>query len=100
MAENIKLYINSVVNGIIQMSISAFWIWHFGQLLYSYKFHPSILRFFVYPDWTLILFILMGICGFLLGLRVLLNKLKIKKGYFLIISLFIIGLVVDYIVIS
>ena len=86
-------------NGIVQMLLSLFWVWHFGELLYLYHY-TDILFLFMYPDWTLILFVLMGLIGFLIGLSVFLKKIKIKNGYFLLVGLFIIGLIIDIVVVS
>jgi hypothetical protein len=95
----ISLFQNSSLNGIIQMLLSLFWVWHFGELLYLYHY-TDILFFFMYPNWTLILFILMGLIGALIGLSVFLKKIKIKNGYFLLIGLFVIGLIIDIVVVS
>ena len=81
------------------MLLSLFWVWHFGELLYLYHY-TDILFLFMYPDWTLILFVLMGLIGFLIGLSVFLKKIKIKNGYFLLVGLFIIGLIIDIVVVS
>jgi len=54
----------------------------------------------MYPNWTLVLFILMGLMGALIGLSVFLKKRKIKNGYFLLIGLFVIGLIIDLILVS
>jgi hypothetical protein len=95
----VKLFQSSSVNGIIQMCLSLFWVWHFGELLYLYHY-TDILFFYMYPDWTLILFILMGMLGALIGLSVLLKKRKVKNGYYLLIGLFVVGLIIDIIVVS
>jgi len=94
-----KLFQSSYFNGVIQMLLSLFWIWHFGALLYRYHY-TAILFFLMYPNWTLIVFILMGLIGFLVGLLVFLNKRKTKHGYLVLIGLFVIGLVIDIVVTS
>ena len=80
------------------MLLSLFWVWHFGELLYLYHY-TDISFLFMYPNWTLILFILMGLIGALIGLSVFLKKRKIKNGYFLILGLLFIGLIIDIIVV-
>ena len=95
----IKLLNNSSLNGIIQIIASLFWVWYFGELLYLYHY-TDILFYFMYPNWTLILFISMGLIGVWVGLSVFLKKRKIKNGYFLLIGLFVIGLLIDLIVVS
>lgn len=94
-----KLLNSTSINGIIQVIASLFWVWHFGELLYLYHY-TDILFYFMYPNWTLVLFILMGLIGALIGLSVFLKKRKIKNGYFLLIGLFVIGLIIDLIVVS
>tara|TARA_R110002020_G_scaffold377042_1_gene588105 strand:- start:297 stop:587 length:291 start_codon:yes stop_codon:yes gene_type:complete len=90
---------NSKLNGIIQIALSLFWVWHFGRLLYLYHF-TDIAFFFKYPNWTLILFIIMGLFGSVIGLLIFREKIKIKNGYLRLIGLFVIGLTIDLIVVS
>ena len=94
-----KLLNSTSINGIIQIVASLFWVWHFGELLYLYHY-TDIAFLFMYPNWTLILFILMGLIGALIGLSVFLKKRKIKNGYFLLIGLFVIGLIINLIIVS
>ncbi|SEC78304.1 hypothetical protein SAMN04489761_3567 [Tenacibaculum sp. MAR_2009_124] len=94
-----KLLNSTSINGIIQVIVSLFWVLHFGELLYQYHY-TDILFYFMYPNWTLVLFILMGLIGALIGLSVFLKKRKIKNGYFLLIGLFVFGLIIDLIVVS
>ncbi|WP_296312077.1 hypothetical protein [Winogradskyella sp. UBA3174] len=94
-----KLLQGSSFNGIIQMLLSLFWVWNYGELLYLYHY-TDISFLFMYPNWTLILFILMGLIGALIGLSVFLKKRKIKNGYFLLIGLFILGLIINIVVLS
>jgi len=95
----IKSLNNSILNGIIQILASLFWVWHFGELLYQYHY-TDILFCSMYPNWTLILFISMSLIGAWVGLSVFLKNRKIKNGYFIIIGLFVIGLIIDLIVVS
>lgn len=95
----VKLFQNSLFNGIIQIILSVLWIWHYGILLYYYNF-TDILFAFIVPTWTIILFILMGILGIIIGISVCVGKQKIKKGYFQIFCLLIIGVLIDLIVIG
>ena len=95
----VRLIQNSKLNGIIQIALSLFWVWHFGRLLYLYHF-TDITFFFMYPNWTLILFIIMGLFGSVIGLLVFRKKIKIKTGYLTLIGLFVIGLTIDLIVVS
>lgn len=94
-----KIFQNYIVNGIIQMLLSLYWIWHFGKLLYLYHY-TNVLFPFRYPNWILILYIVMGLLVFLTGLSVLYQRLKIKTGYLIVIGLFIIVCIIDLIIIQ
>ena len=89
----------SIINGIIQILLSLYWIWHYGILLYYYSF-TDILFAFMYPTWTLFLFILMGLLGIFIGVSVCVGKKKIKTGYFQIVGLLILGIIIDLIVLG
>ncbi|PNW28709.1 hypothetical protein BKP44_07265 [Formosa algae] len=97
--KNNRLNKNTIINGTVQILLSIFWIYHYAILLYQYHF-TDILFAFMYPDWTLILFILMGVLGILTGAYVILGKKKIKTGYLQILGFLIIGIIIDLIVIS
>ena len=90
---------NSIINGIIQILLSLYWIWHYGILLYYYNY-TDILFAFMYPSWTLILFILMGLLGIFIGVSVCIGKKKIKTGYLQIFGLLILGIIIDLIVLG
>jgi hypothetical protein len=88
-----------IFNGIIQILLSLYWVWHFGRLLYLYLFTDTLFSF-MYPVWTLVLFILIAVLGITIGMSVLLGKRKIKTGYLQLTGLFVIGLIVNIIVVS
>lgn len=90
---------NAKLNRIIQIMASLFWTCHFGELLYLYHY-TDILFSFMYPNWTLTLFIFMSLIGVWIGLSVFLKKREIKNGYYLLIGLLVIGLIIDLIVVS
>jgi|TARA_R110000823_G_scaffold315640_1_gene448841 uncharacterized membrane protein len=54
----------------------------------------------MYPSWTLILFILMGLLGIFIGVSVCIGKKKIKTGYLQIFGLLILGIIIDLIVLG
>ncbi len=99
-SKNIELKIASTLNGIIQIGFSAFWIWHFGHLWYSYNFHPLISHFYMYPEWSLFVFILMAIIGVGIGFFVVVRKRKIISGYKVVFGLFILGIITNLLVVS
>ena len=93
------LKITSKINGVIQILLSLYWLWHYGILLYYYNF-SNILFAFMYPTWTLILFILMGLLGVYIGTTVFTMKRKYIRGYLQIFGLLIIGIIIDMVVIA
>lgn len=95
----VRLFQPPSLNGSIQMLLSLFWVWHFGELLYLYHY-TDLLFYYMYPNWTLSLFIVMGLFGTLIGLSVFLKKIKIKNGYLLLIGLFVTRLILSIIVVS
>ena len=86
-------------NGLIQIGISLYFAFMFVRLWYLYHY-SSILFSFMYPDWVLVLFITMSLSGFGIGCLVISKKLKIKNGYFFLIGLWILGLMIQEIVMS
>lgn len=94
-----KLFKSNYFNGVIQIILSLFWIYNYAILLYQYHF-TDILFAFMYPNWTLVLFILMGVLGIIIGLSTLLGKNNIKTSYFQIFGLLIIGIIIDLIVLG
>lgn len=88
---------NILFNGIVQILLSIIWIYNYATLLYQYHY-TDILFAFMYPNWTLIFFILIGLLGILIGSYVILGKKKIKTGYLQILGLLIIGIITDLIV--
>ena len=83
----------------VQMLLSLYWVWHYGELYYLYHC-TNMIFFFMYPDWALFLFMSMGMTGFFIGLSVFLRKTRIKKGYYLLFGLFFAGLIMDHIVVA
>lgn len=89
----------SKLNGLVQIVLSLIWLWHYGSLLYQYNY-TNLQFIFVYPNWALVVFLVLGILGVLIGLSVLLEKKSVKAGYFQFFVLFTIGLVTDIIVVA
>lgn len=90
-------FISRIINGIVQILLSLFWVFHFGLLFYKYHFTDSLFVF-MYPDWALLLFIMMSFIGAAIGFSVSLGKKKIKTGYFQIIGLFLFGLLIQTVI--
>ena len=77
-----ELLIHPCVHGCIQMLLAAIVIFDFAQLWNSY-YDTSNFYFGMFPDWVMMVTILLGVLGFTTGLSVLLGKLSIWKSYLL-----------------
>lgn len=64
--------INQVLGGII-FTINLLGTIIFSRLFYLYHFTTN-LWFFMYPDWLLIMNIGIGICGIIIGLKIIKSK--------------------------
>lgn len=89
--------ISKNLNGIIQMLLSLLWISHYAILFYNYHF-ADILYTFKYPNWTLLIFFLMGVLGLLIGYFVYVGKKSSKIGYLNILGILIFGVTIDLLV--
>ena len=87
----------SKINGFIQITIGLFWLLHYVRLWYLYNY-TDVLFNFMYPNWILVLFSFLSISGIIVGVFTIFNKLK-WNGYILIIGLFLIGCLVNEIVV-
>lgn len=76
---------------ILNILWTGYWIW----LFYGYHF-TSILWFFMYPDWILILNILIGLIGIYLGYRLVKNRISILMALIIDIPIFILGLIITH----
>lgn len=82
------------VNGLIQMIVSILFFLYHADLLYAYKFILAE-YYFMYPNWVLIINIVLGVLGFLIGLKTYRNKIKIRNGYLWILLLVLGGSLLD-----
>lgn len=85
-----------LINGLIQIVFSMYWIWENGLRLYQQK-SLSILFIVMFPDWMLVLNIVFGTIGLHIGVLTLRSKVSLVKGYTLIFTLFIIGFIIKMI---
>ena len=84
----------NVIFGIIQIILSAFWIYEMALLYYKYHF-TNILFAFMYPDWVLILNIILSIISLFFGIKLTMNRISIKKSYGMMGLMIIIGLIAN-----
>ena len=81
----------NLIIGIILIIVNLLWTYHFAYFLYAYHFIEGILWLFMYPDWLLIVNILIGIIGIVLGVRLIKNKLKLITCLLIDIPMLIFG---------
>lgn len=89
----------TTVHAFIQIFISLYWVYLYAKLWYLYRF-SSMIFVFMYPTRELSLFILMGLIGGYLGLLVYLKKREIRSTYLLLFYLFLLGVLIDVVVVS
>ncbi|WP_196886416.1 hypothetical protein [Aureivirga sp. CE67] len=65
--------------GIIEILISAYWIYNNIELYYEYHY-TDILFMFMYPDWVLFSNIIIGLLGIINALFLIRLKTSIKRN--------------------
>lgn len=86
---------NNII-GIIILIVNVIWTGHWIWLFYGYHF-TEILWFYMYPDWILILNMIIGLIGITIGIRLIMNKIVIKKAIMIEISIMIFAFLYSYI---
>ena len=86
-----KINKTNLIIGIILIIVNILWTYNFAYFLYSYHFREGILWLIMYPDWVLIVNILIGIIGVVLGVRLIKNKLKLITCLLIDIPMLIFG---------
>lgn len=86
-----KLKKINIIIGSFIILISLLWIYFFAHLLYAYQFNKEILWLFMYPNWVLIVNIIIGIIGIIIGILLIKNKLSIRKSSLIVIIILIVG---------
>ncbi|MEC3906646.1 hypothetical protein VOI54_06420 [Tamlana sp. 2201CG12-4] len=90
----IKLFKKEIFHGFLQVIFSAYWFYHYGILYYYYDY-TDLFFYFMYPTWMLIIYLLLSFWGICIGLQVIFGKRTVRSGYFRILALFVIGLVLE-----
>ncbi|MBN1639357.1 MAG: hypothetical protein JW866_10335 [Ignavibacteriales bacterium] len=75
------------------MIINLIWTGDWSWLFYAYHF-TGRLWLFMYPDWVLILNIIFGLIGISIGMRLIIDKTKIKKALLIEIPKFFVGILI------
>ncbi len=88
-----KNKINAIL-GLIQIILSVYWIYEMILLYYKYHY-TDILFAFMYPNWVLFLNIFICLINIFYGIKLIRNKISLKKSYgFFGISL-VIGILIN-----
>jgi hypothetical protein len=77
--KNAKHHQWNLITGLVIFCINSFWIWDNLHLLYLYHY-TSVLWQFMYPDWTLYVNAILAFLGFLLAVKVIRYKIKIRNA--------------------
>jgi len=85
-----------LITGLIIILINIYWIWDNLYLLYQYNY-SGLLWLFMYPEWTLILNSVLGLLGIIIGIRLILHKLTLKKGIITSVLLIILGELIQFV---
>ena len=80
--------------GTIQILLSLFWFFHIVQLYFDYQ-NPNLLFAFRFPNWILIIELILSLINFILGINLVLKKIRFKMSYGLFILFIIIGVLLE-----
>jgi len=87
----------NIIIGSIMLIINFLWTAEFIYLFYGYHFTGK-LWLYMYPDWVLILNLIIGLIGIFLSVYLIISKIGIKKALIIDIPILIIGLLISYII--
>ena len=76
--------INKIVGSVFAI-INLMWIINYARLFYRYRFSVGIVFLVMYPDWFLVVNVVIGIIGLCISILLFMNKLRMK--FFLIIEI-------------
>lgn len=82
--------------GIIILIVNVIWTGHWIWVFYGYHF-TNILWFYMYPDWILILNMIIGLIGIAIGIQLIKDKIVIKKAIVIGIPILILAFLNSYI---
>lgn len=80
--------------GFVFLGLNILWTGHWFWLFYAYHF-TSILWFYMYPAWVLILNILIGLIGIYLGYRLIKDKISIINSLIIDVPILALGMFVS-----
>lgn len=87
----------SLIAGLVIMLINLYWVFHNLFRLYAQN-SKLVLYMFPYPGWVLILNSIIGLIGLWVGIKVVRQKIKIKYGALVSISLLVAGGLIKFLI--
>ncbi len=76
--------------GIIQTSLSIYWLYHIISLYIDYQ-NQNISFSFMYPNWVLFFNILLSVINLYFGIKLMNGKRSNKRSYLIMLFLITIG---------
>lgn len=80
--------------GFILALLGLYWIAMNIELVYNYHF-TNLLHNFMYPDWILVVNIILGATTFILGIKVINRSMNILNAYVIFTTLLLIVILID-----
>ncbi|GAB5557746.1 MAG: hypothetical protein SchgKO_19590 [Schleiferiaceae bacterium] len=78
----------SATLGIAELILCGIWVYHYANLLYSYRNYPDLLRPFVVDENLIFMHIASGLVGMVLGFRLLQRKANLTIALVIPLILF------------
>ena len=88
---------NSKIYSTLLIGYGIFWVWVHASTLYKYHF-PESIYVRLYPDWVLILNILLGLLGIGIGARLIIKVSKTHNLLLLVLILFVITAILKHLI--
>ncbi len=82
------------IPGLILALLGLYWIAMNIELVYNYHF-TALLYNFMYPDWVLVVNIILGATTFILGIKVINRSMNILYAYVIFTTLLLIVILID-----
>jgi len=87
----------SLIAGLVIILINLYWVLDNLFRLYAQN-SKLVFYMFPYPDWVLILNSIIGLIGLWIGIKVMRQKIKIKYGALISISLLVAGGLIKFLI--
>lgn len=84
----------NLIIGLIIAVVNVLWAAYWFRLFIAYHF-TNILWFYMYPDWILVLNILIGFIGIYIGYNLIKSKLPLVVALFIDITILTLGLIIS-----